>query len=233
MPRPKERLWFPVGACGSPDLTNNTSANLSNINKNLTYCRLCGFCYSKKLKRCPKCGKKYFKPLYKRWWFWFFAVILAFLIIPSFGDNSKNATSNNTASNNTSVVTPSQNVPPASPVISESDYKAQCVSVPYKTIARNPNQFKGKKAVFTGKVVQVQEGGREVTLRVDVTKDKYGLWGDTIYVEYRRKNDNESRILDDDIITFYGEIQGIKSYTAVLGNQISIPYVKAEYITIK
>lgn len=55
---------------------------------------------------------------------------------------------------------------------------------------------------------------------------------DTCYIDYERKDANESRILENDIVTFYGRVKGIKNYTAVLGNQISIPHIIAEYIDI-
>lgn len=119
-------------------------------------------------------------------------------------------------------------------VLSEDEYKAQCSSVAYEDIARNPNDYIGQKAVFKGKVVQVQETyGENIVLRINVTKGQYDWWDDTIYVDYKRKDDNESRVLEDDIVTVYGEIKGIKTYTAVLLNQISIPHIKAEYIDIQ
>lgn len=71
--------------------------------------------------------------------------------------------------------------------MTEEEYKASCNSVSYIEIARNPNNYIGQKAVFSGKVIQVQEDG---------------------------------------------EIKGIKDYTAVLGNQIPIPHLEAEYIEI-
>ena len=93
-------------------------------------------------------------------------------------------------------------------------------------------QINCQKATFKGKVIQVQESGKRVVLRVNVTQGEYGLWEDTIYVDYQRKTDTESRVLEEDIITLYGEIKGIKDYTAVFGNQISIPHLIAEYIDI-
>ena len=124
-------------------------------------------------------------------------------------------------------------VPTAQPVISAEEYKANCESVPYIDLSRNPNNYVGQNAVFTGQVVQVQENGNAVTLRINVTKDKYGIWDDTCYIDYQWKDSSESRILENDIVTVYGTIKGIKSYTAVLGNQISIPHIAAEYIDIQ
>ena len=114
----------------------------------------------------------------------------------------------------------------------KKDYIAACKTYKYKDIARNPNNYEGKKAKFTGKVIQVQEGTLETVLLVDVTKDKYGYYDDTMYVTYFPSSDYESRILEDDIITIYGELAGIKTYETVLGASVSIPQIDAKYIVI-
>ena len=113
----------------------------------------------------------------------------------------------------------------------EEEYKAECIYVSYEDIARNPDNYKGTFAVFSGQVAQVQESGNNVVIRLNVTRGYYGIWEDTVYIEYT-KAQNESRILEEDIITVYGQLNGIKTYTAVLGNSISIPYLKAKYIEI-
>ena len=68
-------------------------------------------------------------------------------------------------------------------------------------------------------------------LRVNVTKGKNNAWTDTIYVEYTKKDENESRILKDDIIKIYGELDGIKNITAS-GQKTNVPKIAAEYIDI-
>lgn len=113
----------------------------------------------------------------------------------------------------------------------EEEYKAECTYVSYEDIARNPDNYKGTFTVFSGQVAQVQESGNNVVIRLNVTRGAYGIWEDTVYIEYT-KAQNESRILEDDIITVYGQLNGIKTYTAVLGNSISIPYLKAKYVEI-
>lgn len=119
------------------------------------------------------------------------------------------------------------------PTITKEEFEPTCEEYEYKEIARNPNEYIGKAAKFTGKVVQVQESGKSVVLRVNVTKDKYNSWDDTIYVEYFRKDSNESRILEDDIIKIYGNLSGLKTYTTVLGSQLSVPQITAKYIYIE
>ena len=77
---------------------------------------------------------------------------------------------------------------------------------------------------------EVSEGLGSTVMRVDVTQGKYS-WDDTLYVTYTPK-DGESRILEDDIITIYGEMQPLKTYTTVMGASVSIPAIDAKYIEI-
>lgn len=114
----------------------------------------------------------------------------------------------------------------------KKDYIASCKTYKYKDIARNPDKYEGKKAKFKGKVVQVLEGDYYTVLRVNVTKGKYGIYSDTVYVIYTPKSAKESRILEDDIVTLYGELAGIETYETVMGASVSIPKMYAKYITI-
>ena len=202
-----------MGAYGSPDLSK-VEQNTNNIEKNLIYCEKCGFRFSKKIKKCPQCCTKHSQRFYNKWWFWLFVVIVIFAFYP--------------AQNNIEDV----NIQSEQTAISEDEYKSNCGTVNYTDVARNPNNYIGESVVFKGKVVQIQENGNNVILRVNVTEGEYGIWDDTLYIEYKRKSENESRVLEDDIITVYGKMNGIKNYQAVMGNQISIPYLLAEYIDI-
>ena len=112
-------------------------------------------------------------------------------------------------------------------------FKNACKTYNYKKIARNPNKYIDKKMKFTGKVVQVSEGWfNTVTIRLNVTKNKYGFYDDTVYCTYTYK-EGESKILEDDIITVWGTCKGDTTYTSVLGASITIPKLEIEYFKIK
>ena len=115
--------------------------------------------------------------------------------------------------------------------LDESSYKADCDSYAYDSLARNPDTYKDLSVVFTGKVIQVLEEGNDVVLRVNVTRDEYGYYEDTVYVTYTRSAD-EGRILEDDIITFYGNFEGLITYETVLGSTLTIPHVEAKFIDL-
>ncbi|MBR4724139.1 MAG: hypothetical protein IK072_05365 [Clostridia bacterium] len=216
-----------MGVYGSPEIypnENEESIDSAKWEKNLIYCYKCGTKYSKKFKRCPNCKTRKPKMFYNRWWFWLFVLLFAIIIF-------SNSDTSTTPQSNISDNSKESNIQ-VQPEETEEEYKAKCINVQYNDLARNPNNYIGQYGVFTGKVIQVQEAGRYITLRVDVTKGQYGIWDDTVYVDYRRIDNNESRILEDDIITMYGQIKGIKTYETVLGNTISIPHLEAKYIDI-
>lgn len=102
------------------------------------------------------------------------------------------------------------------------DYISQCTTVKYRDVERNPDNYEGTKIKVRGEVVQVAEGWFDsVTMRVS-------SGGNMWYVTYSRE-EGESRILEGDSITCYGECDGVKSYTTVLGSQKTIPSLKMEY----
>lgn len=75
------------------------------------------------------------------------------------------------------------------------------------------------------------EDSSGVVLRVNVTQGDYGIWDDTVMVVYEPEED-ASRILEDDIVTMYGISSGLCTYTSVMGAEITIPSMLAEYIDV-
>lgn len=113
----------------------------------------------------------------------------------------------------------------------KESYIASAEAYEYKELERNPEEYKGEIAVFEGKVIQVSEQmGNTAIYRVNVNNDD-GIWTDTIYVTYKRP-EGESRVLEDDIITIYGELGGIITYQSVMGGNVTIPSIHARYIII-
>ena len=114
----------------------------------------------------------------------------------------------------------------------QEDYKKACETFPYTEISRNPELYRGKLAQYTGQVVQVMENYGTTMIRMNVNEDEFGIWNDTIYAEIKYDNSSNGRILENDIITVYGEMNGIKTYTSVMGYEVSIPFLNAQYVTI-
>ena len=97
--------------------------------------------------------------------------------------------------------------------------------ITYDQLARNPDDYKGKLVKFSGKVLQVMEGGSEHKIRLAVNSDY-----DTVILVGYDPTIISSRILDDDKITIYGTSAGVYSYESTGGATITIPAVLADKI---
>ena len=108
--------------------------------------------------------------------------------------------------------------------------KSDAQVIPYKELARNPDAYKGKTVKYTGKVIQVQEDGNNVGLRVNVTKNTYG-YENTMFITYD-KGIISGRVLEDDIISFWGTSAGLLTYKTVMGSEMSIPQVLVQIVEV-
>lgn len=109
----------------------------------------------------------------------------------------------------------------------KASYIKECTTIQYKSIERNPEQYKGAHIKVTGTVIQVVESGSSsVIMRVMDANDD--IW----YVTYKRA-DGEGRILEDDQITLYGACKGVVTYSSTWGGSVTIPGVDAVFVEVK
>lgn len=108
-------------------------------------------------------------------------------------------------------------------------YKSKCKSISYKELERKPGEYKGQYVKFTGYVVQVCSEAKSSlhysTYRVATS----GKYNNVVYI-YVDNYGSDTRILEDDKITFYGVYDGLFTYETVLGASMSIPSIRVEYI---
>lgn len=153
--------------------------------------------------------KKKKKSIFKRWWFW--AIVIAVLFVSCVD---------------------SEPAGPEQPVMSESEYKATCEEIDFDTLARNPESYAGNLYTFTGEVLQVVEYSSYIEMRVDVTPvlldGEVMYYEDTIYMIYHPA-EGESKILEGDIITIYGQCAGEETYTSIFGETITLPRINIMY----
>lgn len=197
------------------------------------------------------------KPWYKRWWIWLLmglgTIVLLFnmtctcaIIMPSSSSGSSSNTKI-TESNNSAVIKETTSTEKAtekateSPKEIEEAFKSSCTEIDYKTLSRNPDKYKGDNFVITGEVIQVLESDSwfndTTTLRINITKEELEyldepLWSDPIIATVTIPN-GEDRILEDDIITFWGTCDGLYTYQSILGQSISVPKIDIEYYQIE
>lgn len=129
---------------------------------------------------------------------------------------------------------PTTEEPTKDPAEAEQEFKDDCSTISFEDLSRNPDKYKGNKYKFTGKVIQVSEGWFDtVDLRINVTKkeNQYlegDYYTDTIYATIVIP-EGEDRILEDDVITIWGTCDGSYTYTAILGNSVTLPKIDIEY----
>jgi uncharacterized membrane protein YcgQ (UPF0703/DUF1980 family) len=99
--------------------------------------------------------------------------------------------------------------------------------ITYNQLARTPDDYKGKKAKFTGRVIQVMEGDKETDLRIAVD----GNSDTVLFVGYDPKI-TSTRVLENDNVTVKGKSIGIYSYQSTMGGKISIPGMLVDNIVI-
>lgn len=99
--------------------------------------------------------------------------------------------------------------------------------ITYSQLARTPDEYRGEKVKFSGKVLQVQEADNYIAIRLAVG----GNYNNVIFlvIETNRVEMNQ-RILEDDSITVYGKSAGIYTYETVMGNELSIPSMSVDKI---
>lgn len=108
--------------------------------------------------------------------------------------------------------------------VSEDEYKGVCEELNYEEILRNPDSFDGSICKISGKVSQIVEGFLN-TFTIYIEDKNGDIWGCT----YSYK-DGESRLLEGDSVTVYGECGGTDTTTTVLGKQVTMPRIDVEYI---
>lgn len=107
----------------------------------------------------------------------------------------------------------------------EEAYKNQAVSIPYKQLHKDAEAFKGKVVTYTGKIFQIQENPEGGVMLVSVD-DEEGFWTDHIYVTYT----GHVKGAEGDMVTFYGTVEGSKTYETQAGGETYVPEVKARYV---
>ncbi len=98
--------------------------------------------------------------------------------------------------------------------------------IAYEEMARNGNNHKLEKLQITGKVIQVSDydtGG--AMLRVATN----GSYDDVYIVQVPKEAWESHRLLDDDVITFYGKVYGLYSYQSTMGCKITVPALIATF----
>lgn len=195
----------------------------------MTTCKHCGAEIAASAKVCPHCGGKNKQPIYKRWWF---IAIIVLIVLSAIGGSGSGSDSSASSSKATSTSAASS-VASVVPEISEDDYKAECQTVDYKELCRYPEKYEGTKIVVKVKVSQIIDAnfsGSEKAWRTYTDNSGYGFYADDEYYMLDKRGGDAVKILDDDIITVYGEFTGLEKITRALTSTTDeLPRIEVKY----
>nr|DAQ94851.1 MAG TPA: hypothetical protein [Caudoviricetes sp.] len=198
----------------------------------MTTCKHCGAEIAASAKVCPQCGGKNKPPIYKRWWFIAIIVLIVLSAIGGSGSSSDSSASSSKATSKASESTASS-VASVVPEISEDDYKAECQTVDYKELCRYPEKYEGTKIVVKVKVSQIIDAnfsGSEKAWRTYTDNSGYGFYADDEYYMLDKRGGDAVKILEDDIITVYGEFSGLEKITRALTSTTDeLPRIEVKY----
>nr|DAO98047.1 MAG TPA: hypothetical protein [Caudoviricetes sp.] len=198
----------------------------------MTTCKHCGAEIAASAKVCPQCGGKNKPPIYKRWWFIAIIVLIVLSAIVGSGSSSDSSASSSKAISKASESTASS-VASVVPEISEDDYKAECQTVDYKELCRYPEKYEGTKIVVKVKVSQIIDAnfsGSEKAWRTYTDNSGYGFYADDEYYMLDKRGGDAVKILEDDIITVYGEFTGLEKITRALTSTTDeLPRIEVKY----
>ena len=198
----------------------------------MTTCKHCGAEIAASAKVCPQCGGKNKPPIYKRWWFIAIIVLIVLSAIGGSGSSSDSSASSSKATSKASESTASS-VASVLPEISEDDYKAECQTVDYKELCRYPEKYEGTKIVVKVKVSQIIDAnfsGSEKAWRTYTDNSGYGFYADDEYYMLDKRGGDAVKILEDDIITVYGEFTGLEKITRALTSTTDeLPRIEVKY----
>lgn len=103
--------------------------------------------------------------------------------------------------------------------------KSTAMTVSYDDLFRNNEQYTGKIVKIRGKIIQSQNSGNEYVFRVG-TKPEY-YYEDIIYLNY-----NGPRFIEGDTVDIWGKVNGLKTYSAVLGNSVTVPEITSNHMEL-
>ena len=186
---------------------------MDNIQK-MKQCKYCRQMIDKKAKICPFCRKKQGSGCLSV----VVAGVLVAIILSVIVVNMAESPSTSSKPSNTQTQDTQERM------MTESEYKAACKAVSYEEIARPKDGLKGELVTFTGEIIQATSG----TYRMNITKGQFS-YTDTIMFDID-ENILSEKILEDDIVTIWGESEGQYTYKAVLGNEITLPKIKVAYV---
>lgn len=125
-----------------------------------------------------------------------------------------------------SSLSPAGASPTPTPLREWCDLKQAAADLGFEDIARYPDRHEHALWHSRARIIQSLQDGDDFTFRLQVTQGEYG-WDDTVLATFDG-NKSEFIFLEDDVVELVAELRGQRTYEAVLGNAVTLPFLRIE-----
>lgn len=117
--------------------------------------------------------------------------------------------------------------------MSEEEYKELCTEYDYKDVLRNPENYVGEKITITLRISSVHEAGftNPTKYYFAYSKSDYGWYGDR-YAVYDTRDEQDPKLLSEDIIIVWGEIADTAQTSSLILNSEELFVINMKYVEI-
>ncbi len=177
--------------------------------RKLKNCVYCGAEIANSVIKCPQCGGKNKKPIYKRTWFIVIMFMLVLSIIGQNGDDSSTIDANESNIKSTTVGEDADKETNVSEVeIEYVFYEVDELMNDLDTNALKANdKYKGKYVEIKGRLATIDSSGRYITL-LPISND-WAFVGVTCYIKSDEQKAQVMELSSDEIVTVRGKIKDV------------------------
>ena len=197
------------------------------MSKKMVQCKTCGAEIAKSAKTCPSCGAKN-----KKKPFGIILVLIGLLIIVgALGNGEESSTTPDKEAE--SVVSKEESSSDTESVISRESIEELKISASYKDLLRNPDEYRDEYVVITVQIRQILKSGSKTYYFGYTDESGYNFYFDDQYGFVDKRIDDNTKLLEEDILRVYGRFSGLKSFKRALTNvEVEIPCIEILYADI-
>ncbi len=121
------------------------------------------------------------------------------------------------------------------PQETEEEYRASCKEYAYKDVLRNPDDYIGKRVKITVKISSVHSEGIGTPIKYYFAysdNDGSGYYWDDQYGIFDYRDVQELKLLEDDIITVYGEISKPQETISLIVSSEELFCIDMKYVDL-
>ena len=117
------------------------------------------------------------------------------------------------------------------PTKTKKEYMKSCKTYKYKKVLRNPDKYIGKRVKIKVKISSVHEKGLLTPTKyyLAYSNDEYDMWLGDQYGIFEKRDSEEPKLLEDDVVEVYGEIVEPEETSSLIVNSQELFCIDMKY----